>query len=530
MPALITNRFRVHNAKQFIESFSEAALSRYYVFIGRVTSFADDNAPPTPTDMVQNVEYDYYRDMIAMKRIQSSDASHSIPRYNWANNTAYSEYNNRSTSLWPTTINPASNTTFYVVNSDFNVYKCIDNNRGGRSTIKPTGTLTSIITTADGYRWKFLYNISAAEQLKFLTTNYIPVKTLTANDGSSQWAVQQAASNGSIDHYNITANGSGYLSTTNVFAAVVNSTVVSLGDNASGTDNIYNYSTIFISDGLGAGQLRRILRYTGSSRTAVVNTAFTTSPNTSSRYVVGPNVIINGDSGATSAVRASAYVSNCAGGSIRKITPISTGLNYSTANVTITANSSWGSGATVLPIISPPGGHGANPIDELYGKNIMLNVKLTGTESNTFPANNEFRVIGILRDPLLRSGPAANVSVIDQCTRITVTGLNGDLTADEIITGSTSGAKSRFVRFANTNAAMTAGLVRVINHTKTGTGGSYVPGETVTGSVSGKTAIVAAITPPAVREYTGDILYIENRTPITRASNQIEDIKMLIRF
>ena len=30
--------------------------------------------------------------------------------------------------------------------------------------------------------------------------------------------------------------------------------------------------------------------------------------------------------------------------------------------------------------------------------------------------------------------------------------------------------------------------------------------------------------------YSGDILYIENRTSVTRASNQIEDFKIVLEF
>jgi len=530
MPAILTRNFRIHNAKQLIESFNEASPSNYYLFIARVTAWPTENSPPTPADTIKITEFEAYRDMIAMKRIQPSDVTHSIIRYNWANNTAYSQYTCNNASLYPSSLTPSSNETFYVLTDDYNVYKCIDNNRGARSVVKPTGQSTSIITTNDGYRWKFMYNITAAERLKFLTTNYMPVKTLSANDGSAQWAVQVAASNGSIEHIRINANGSNYLSIGNTFASVINSTVVALGGEASGSDNIYNESTIYISSGLGTGQLRKIIDYNGTTKRATVNSAFTTTPNTSSEYIVGPNVIIRGDSGASVSQRALAYVSNCGGGQVRKITMISSGMNYSFANVTISANSSWGSGAVVTPILSPPGGHGADPIAELAGHNVMINVRLIGSEANTFPTNNDFRTIGILRDPRLRSGPVANAASIDQCTRIDVNILSGDLTADEIITGSTSGVKARFVRFANTNAAKTKGIVRVINVSPTGIGGIFTPGETITGSVSGVTANVISVSKPAVREYTGDILYVENKVAISRTTNQQEDFKILLRY
>lgn len=529
MAGIITKRFRIANAKQFYDTVI-AGTKKFYIFIGRVTPYSDENAPTTPTDTIRNTHFDGYRDMIAMKRVQNSDISHVILKYNWSNNTAYTQYTDTSTTIFPTSTSLTSNTTSYVVTDSDNVYRCISNNRGGRSTIKPTGTSTSIINTVDGYRWKFLYNVGGAEKAKFYSTSYIPVKTLTANDGSAQFSVQQAASNGAIHTINITANGTGYVSTSNTFSAISNSTTVVLKSNAVTTDDIYTKSTIYISAGLGSGQLRKIVNYVGATRTATVNTAFTQTPNTSSTYIVGPNVIIMGDAGGASAQRATAYVSNSAYGQIRKITVISEGLNYSTANATISANSSYGSGAVIVPVISPKGGHGKDPVQELGGCQVMLSVRVTGSESNTFPTNNDFRMVGLLADPVLRGGPVANASVIDQCTRLTVTTLTGDLTADEVITGGTSGAKSRFVRFANTNNARTAGIVRVIRTTTNGTGGFYVAGETITGSVSGKTATIASFAKPAVREHTGSIIYTENRTSIQRAAEQLEDIKMVVKF
>lgn len=530
MSGVVTRKFRLAVSDALVESFSEAAPSRYFVFVGRINAYANDSAPTTPTDTIQNISYDAFRDMIAMKRVQASDVSYVVPRYNWTNNTVYQQYSDIRTNLYPTSSSPTSNTTFYVLTEDNNVYKVIDNARGVVSTVKPTGTGTSITTTADGYRWKFLYTVSSADAGKFLTAGYMPVKKLTANNGSAQWTVQQAAANGSIDHIAVGANGSGYLTTSNTFATVTNSTVMILNTNASQSDDIYNKSTLYISSGLGSGQIRRVINYVGLTRTITVNGAFTTTPNTSSRYIVGPNVIIRGDSGSTTSNRASAYVSNTVGGTIRKITMIAPGLHYSTANVTFSANSSHGSGATANVVISPFGGHGSNPVYELGASNIMLNVRISGSESNTFPTNNDFRIIGLIMDPSLRGGPVANASVIDTCTRITVTSLNGDLTADEVITGGTSGAKARFVAFANTNAARTAGIVRVIRVTTNGNGGTFRVGETITGGTSGKTAVVSVFTKPAIREYTGQVVYTENRTPITRASDQTEDIKFVVKF
>ena len=39
MSAIITEKFRQHNANQFVESFTEAAANKYYLFLGKATGF-----------------------------------------------------------------------------------------------------------------------------------------------------------------------------------------------------------------------------------------------------------------------------------------------------------------------------------------------------------------------------------------------------------------------------------------------------------------------------------------------------------
>jgi hypothetical protein len=52
----------------------------------------------------------------------------------------------------------------------------------------------------------------------------------------------------------------------------------------------------------------------------------------------------------------------------------------------------------------------------------------------------------------------------------------------------------------------------------------------VTGGTSGATGTIAAITTPGLQPYSGDIIYVENRVPISRADDQIEDVKLIIQF
>ena len=481
--------------------------------------------PPAPENTYQNIYYDVWRNMMSLKRVQTSDVSHVITRFDWANNQFYYQYDDDSEELF--------GRRFYTYTTDNNVYKCIDNNRGANSTVMPTGTGTSLINTADGYRWKYMYTIDGGEILKFRTADYLPVKTLTANNGSSQWTVQQNAKtsgNGAIFHIKLLANGTGYLHTTNTFSAVTNTTWMKLKTTASAIDGTYVGSGLFISEGAASGQLRKIVKYWGANNTLIVNSAFSVTPNTSSRYVISPLVTIAGDSGGTTTSRATAYVSNTYAGQVRKITMINYGRSYSQANVTISANSSFGFGAAAHAIISPLNGHGSDPVDELYGTAVMINVRTTGSEDNTFTTNNDFRIIGLVANPLYANGNVATADKVDQTTNLNVELVNGDFTEDEVITGQTSGAKARLVYFANTNNARSEGALKVIRVTTNGTGGGFRAGELVTGSLSGLTANVVSITKPTLKPYSGYLIYTENREPVLRDPAQTEDFKLTITF
>ena len=97
MSAIITEKFRQHNADQFVESFSEASASTYYLFLGKSTGFTGsttggtDSSPPTPADSIKDEAF-AWDSMLGAKLISSSDIQYSIPRRNWANSTIYDMY------------------------------------------------------------------------------------------------------------------------------------------------------------------------------------------------------------------------------------------------------------------------------------------------------------------------------------------------------------------------------------------------------------------------------------------------------
>ena len=99
-------------------------------------------------------------------------------------------------------------------------------------------------------------------------------------------------------------------------------------------------------------------------------------------------------------------------------------------------------------------------------------------------------------------------------------------TADNTIVGSTSGAKALVDKVDSSN---------VWYHQTDTTGFSnFDSGESVTevdGSGAGTlNASFAPYVTPEVTTSTGDVLYIDNRAAVTRASDQTEDIKIVIQI
>ena len=103
MPAIITSKFRRNNAQAFETSFGSSG-NKYYLGIGKPSAFGTktrpdgrtenlgtDSTPITPADSVQQ-EYDTFDDLLAVKRITSSDVSFAAPRINWTSGTVYDYY------------------------------------------------------------------------------------------------------------------------------------------------------------------------------------------------------------------------------------------------------------------------------------------------------------------------------------------------------------------------------------------------------------------------------------------------------
>src|ERR1035441_335411 len=222
LTSIENNQFRIYTAQKFIEGLqSQSSENNLYVWIGKVTAWSNDSTPPQPQDTVA-ARISSFADMMVMKRVSPADVCLVIPRYNWTSSTLYSQYSDLGAvagGIYYDQYEPSTLVApFYVITTDNNVYKCLDNNGNSASSVMPTGTSVSPVTLADHYTWKFMFQVSYLDSLNFLSDGWIPIHQLTYNDGSAQWAVQTTAAltPGTIEKIQVINVGSGYTSTPTV--------------------------------------------------------------------------------------------------------------------------------------------------------------------------------------------------------------------------------------------------------------------------------------------------------------------------
>ena len=583
MAAIITSKFRFHNAEQFKESFSEAVPTNYYMFIGRQGEFASattggtDAIPPTPADNRKS-ESLHWDDMLAAKKIDSTGVAHAIPRrdLDTSGSTTYDMYKPDYTAS-KTAQSGATNlfdSTFYVVTSAYRVYKVLDNNNNTAFTggTEPTSTAAAPFTIG-GYTLKYMYTLSTQDVQNFLTPDFMPVP-IAAESGN-------ALADGALNIIDITTAGLAASWTTAADRTITNIPV--RGDGTGARCSV----TIGGTDGSADGTVTAISVTTNGS-------GYTHGTVLPADIIEQHNIQFTGSS--------------------------------TNATMTFTTN------PVAEVIIGPDGGHGSNPAKELGGHFVIMDVKLQQTEGFDFTVVNDFRQIGVVRDPysfgttskytgstarqtkvvkintnsgnflvderIYQTIPAQTISGITVSSNtLTVTtaaahqlttGQTVDIDGGTMGSGATNtghrgthhitvtGATTFTYVVESTRAPAGTSLTGTATYTTSVPEGTVVEWDsgnkvlfyvqtsydsqgtnattkqnvpfggtgTITGGTSSATAVplttyssslnntsfTAGYATPEMQPDSGDVLYIENRKPISRASDQTEDVKLIVEF
>ena len=477
-----------------------------------VYRYATEDVPPLPLDN-QREKISLYDELIAAKRITDAFARTVIRRYNWdlVANPKYDMWKpdysatpggggqiGKQTATGANTIADAK---FYVMNSSYEVFKCLyngegpGNSTGQNATEEPTtaganyaaGTGLYTETTGAGYIWKYMYTIPTDDVLKFLSSDFLPI-VLPAN--ASRTAVVSAAVAGACD-------------------------VALIEDAGSGLPASQTLYTSIKGDGTG-GVVELVTNGSGTITSASIQAR-------GSGYTYANVLLGNGNLFSDS------------------------GLNTAVA----TGASAVGAIEIILP---PEGGHGSDHETELNGKRVMTNIRLTYSEgSGDFPVDNDFRRIGIVADPYnWGTTTFATADTLSGLKAVKITGATADFSVDEKITQTVTGGTAYGTDASWTlgTGSTTAGVLKYIPtndaHTDQGVvrafesnGSNAITGESSAASGNVDTGYGSALlgvtfasglAAPEIENNSGDVIYVENRRLITRAPDQIEDIKLVIEF
>ena len=517
MAAIITDQIRILNAKNFVAGVTSTA-NAYYSFIGlpNPTDIQSDwdSDPPSPKDNFEE-EDSYWDTMVALKKINASDARRVVPRRKWSSGTTYDMYRNDYSRTNTAAVSGATNlyaATYFVLNTDYRVYECLqngtdpDNPNGKPSLDEPTFTdlePRSAGTSGDGYIWKYLYTIKPSDIVKFESTDYIPVP--------ADWETSS--------------------------------------DNAAVRDNAVD----------------------GSLKTVIINNAGVGIGTADAVYTKVP--IKGNGSGAecTVTINSSSQVSD--------VTVSTQGSGYTYGSVDLVAGGvPTGTTRPVLDvIISPPGGHGKNIYRELGAYNVLLYSRIENDNENPdFVTGNQIARVGLVENPQAFDSTA--LLSVDKATAAAALRLSGagyssaTFTADAyftqtVATGTT--AAGRVINYDQTTGVLkywqdkslagfnTVGAA-VTNPTygfnlnaftstpETGGSLTIVPSTgsnlAIDTSFTGVSTVINSRTyylgqeftngigNPESKKYSGNIIYVDNRPSITRSSTQKEDIKIILQF
>ena len=532
MAAIITSNFRTTNAKKLKQQVGSSSV---YVGIGKsdvwslTTSDTTDTTPFTPADTLDQLG-EARSNLIGLKKIVGTEIAHVVPRgaNTWTSGSSYHAWDSDDPSIF--------DKAFYIITSEFKVYKCIKAG-GGASSIQPTQTLTDPTAESDGYTWKYMYTTGVEDAEKFLTNSYMPVKTISL---SAEATVAVATTTTTViltetvDEITVGMTMAGTNVGSAKTVAAINGSVLTLSGAPTGSvTGIVTFS--WATDANAEAQLTEsdYAQYLNqkasrdSSTAAGIERIEVTAGGTS--YTSAPTVTITGDgSGAT----ATATVSS---GSVTAVTVTGKGTNYRVVDVTFSGGG--GSDAAARAVLSPKAGHGTDPVSELGGFFISLNTKLDGNDGGDLTVGNDFRQITLFNEPrnynaTPLAGTIATANTLKGTSYLAIAASGStdnatDFTIDELLVGQTSGAQAYLVEKDTTND-----FLRYHQNDKTGYK-AFVNGENVIGQTSTKNCLLhasAALGAPEVDRMSGDILFLENRNPISRTTTQIEDIKVIIEF
>jgi len=447
-------------------------------------------------------------------------------------NAAYSNTNvtvQRRDNTYPQVAN-----TFYVRNNRDQIFKCLFNGNNSPSTIEPTididGQLPEdpFIVTGDGYRWKYMYTIPPGLKQKFFTSKWMPVVTDNA--------VLAAAEDGRVDIVRVLWGGSGYAgggnTNTGSFLSITNTD----GSSAKLLARVSNGNITSVSVQIGGNNYTRgaITANNQLADRLPLSATLSGTVNTDGSTIVTANTASN----------ANIFFGNVYVNDIITINGISRNVVSIINNTSLSVNTPFIYAANTQTMyvarsnavfdiqVGPAGGHGSNPTKELRAHSLMICVELNDdTDGTKIPISDstnmfKFNQVGLLVNPLIaNSAWFANLTNYRTTTRlfvsdpVTANFINGET----VYIGSSIETANAVANVAHWSAG--DNFLYINNIT-----GTFTVSSPIKSTVSGISTPILGISNSEIKPFTGDLIYMENRTNITRVDNQIDQIKIVLSF
>ena len=229
------------------------------------------------------------------------------------------------------------------------------------------------------------------------------------------------------------------------------------------------------------------------------------------------SIVITGDG------TGAAATAEVIGGALNDVIVTNPGTGYTFANVTVT--STLGSNAVVYGPLSPIGGHGFDPLNELGCAHVMLCCEFDGSENGYIPTDIDFFQMGLLVNPVAQSNlNRASLNIYKTTTDLVVAPGFGVYTNDETVWQGSSFETATF-KATVLSFDPASNILNTIN-----TIGTLVENAPVFGRSSLTTRTLLSYSFPDFVPFSGVITYIENRTGIQRSFDGIEQIKVVLGY
>lgn len=200
------------------------------------------------------------------------------------------------------------------------------------------------------------------------------------------------------------------------------------------------------------------------------------------------------------------------------------GSGYKNSSVEIVGN---GTGAKAIAVLGPSSGITADPTVSLRSETVMFHSDFIDTEGGAILSTNDFRQVLLVKNPTQYGNSSPfTAQVGNALKRLNFSTVPVAFLSDKEIIGTTSQAKAYLVHYDT--------AAWIYQNETTGFE-EFSPGENVeavegSGSGQGTLASSNTVTAPDVDIYSGDVLYINNITSVTRDPNQTEDVKVVIKL